>query len=83
MDQTVAVLANDGSALRVDFEPLKTYNVQLPSNAVFAVLHSGVTAAKAANNLYNQRVVECRIAAQVIKTQIYIPYKLFRFCIES
>lgn len=26
----------------------------------------GVTANKAANNLYNQRVVECRIAAQIL-----------------
>jgi N-acetylgalactosamine kinase len=65
MDQAVAVLASGGSALRVDFSPLNAYTVQLPSNALFAVLHSGVTANKAANNLYNQRVVECRIAAQV------------------
>ncbi|KAI6182461.1 hypothetical protein M3Y97_00382600 [Aphelenchoides bicaudatus] len=62
MDQAVAVLASDGSALRVDFEPLTSYTVQLPSNSLFGE----VTANKAANNLYNQRVVECRISAQIL-----------------
>lgn len=74
MDQAVAVLASGGSALRVDFEPLTSYTVQLPPNALFGVLHSGVTASKAANNLYNQRVVECRLAAQVfLSSQLIIP----------
>lgn len=51
MDQACAVLANAGSALRVDFEPLKTYRVQLPPNALFGVLHSGVTASNPLNFL--------------------------------
>lgn len=84
MDQAVAVLAEAGSALRVDFEPLKSFKVELPPNAVFGVLHSGVTANKAANNLYNQRVVECRIAGQVGNQSTVERFiQLFRFFIEK
>jgi hypothetical protein len=34
-------LAEKGSALRIDFAPLKFRPVNLPSNALFAVIHSG------------------------------------------
>ncbi|KAF7635547.1 hypothetical protein Mgra_00005089 [Meloidogyne graminicola] len=59
-------LAESGSALRIDFEPLKFHPVSLPSNALFAVIHSGKECNKGADSQYNQRVVECRLAAQVI-----------------
>lgn len=58
-------LAENNAALRIDFEPLKSWPIELPKNALFAVLHSNVESNKAATAHYNERVVECRIAAQV------------------
>lgn len=65
MDQACECLAEAGFALRIDFRPLKSNLIPIPDKALFAVLHSGVEMNKAATNYYNQRVVECRIAAQV------------------
>uniref|UniRef100_A0A914H4M8 Galactokinase n=1 Tax=Globodera rostochiensis TaxID=31243 RepID=A0A914H4M8_GLORO len=59
-------LARRGEALRIDFRPLGWRAVRLPDNALFAVLHSNTEMNKTASAFYNQRVVECRIAAQVI-----------------
>uniref|UniRef100_A0A914DLH9 Galactokinase n=1 Tax=Acrobeloides nanus TaxID=290746 RepID=A0A914DLH9_9BILA len=66
MDQAIECLAEKGIALRIDFHPLKWTPVTLPPNALFAVLHCGVTMNKGATSYYNQRVVECRIAAQIM-----------------
>lgn len=66
MDQAIEVLANEGSAMRIDFEPLRFSSAALPENALFAVVHSGETLNKAATSQYNERVVECRLAAQVV-----------------
>uniref|UniRef100_A0A915N447 Uncharacterized protein n=1 Tax=Meloidogyne javanica TaxID=6303 RepID=A0A915N447_MELJA len=62
----VASLAERGSALLIDFAPLRFRPVTLPSNALFAVIHSGKECNKGADSQYNQRVVECRLAAQMI-----------------
>ncbi|VDL82468.1 unnamed protein product [Nippostrongylus brasiliensis] len=43
MDQAVEVLAVEGSALKIDFSPLKSRQVTLPSLARFVVLHCGDT----------------------------------------
>ncbi|KAL3068538.1 hypothetical protein niasHT_030829 [Heterodera trifolii] len=69
MDQACECLARRGEALRIDFRPLGWRAVQLPENALFAVLHSNTEMNKTASAYYNQRVVECRIAAQVIAKQ--------------
>uniref|UniRef100_A0A183CG50 Galactokinase n=1 Tax=Globodera pallida TaxID=36090 RepID=A0A183CG50_GLOPA len=69
MDQACECLARRGEALRIDFRPLGWRAVRLPDNALFAVLHSNTEMNKAASAFYNQRVVECRIAAQVIAKQ--------------
>uniref|UniRef100_A0A914H3X1 Transmembrane protein 107 n=1 Tax=Globodera rostochiensis TaxID=31243 RepID=A0A914H3X1_GLORO len=66
MDQACECLARRGEALRIDFRPLGWRAVRLPDNALFAVLHSNTEMNKTASAFYNQRVVECRIAAQVI-----------------
>lgn len=65
MDQAIEVLANKGSAMLINFNPLRFSPVSLPKNAFFAVIHSGKAINKAANSQYNERVVECRLAAQV------------------
>ncbi|KAH7695288.1 galactokinase, partial [Aphelenchoides avenae] len=66
MDQAIESLAEPGKALRIDFNPLKWEPVKLPADALFAVLHSGSEFNKGATSYYNQRVVECRIAAQIM-----------------
>uniref|UniRef100_A0A7E4ZYN8 Galactokinase n=1 Tax=Panagrellus redivivus TaxID=6233 RepID=A0A7E4ZYN8_PANRE len=70
MDQAIECLAEEGHALRIDFNPLRSTRLVLPSRAVFAVLHSGATMNKGATDYYNQRVVECRIAAQIIAKRL-------------
>uniref|UniRef100_A0AAF5D3B0 Threonylcarbamoyl-AMP synthase n=1 Tax=Strongyloides stercoralis TaxID=6248 RepID=A0AAF5D3B0_STRER len=72
MDQACEVLAQNGHALRIDFKPLIAHPISLPQDAIFAVIHSGSSHNKASNNYYNQRVVECRLGAQIIaKLQNY------------
>lgn len=70
MDQAIECLAEKGVALRIDFNPLISTKVKLPKNALFAVLHSGATMNKAATSYYNTRVVECRIAAQIVAKRL-------------
>ncbi|KAJ1345994.1 hypothetical protein KIN20_000650 [Parelaphostrongylus tenuis] len=56
MDQAVQVLAVDGGAVRIDFEPLRSRVIPLPSNACFT----------AATSQFNERVVEGRLAAKFL-----------------
>lgn len=65
MDQACECLAQENYATRIDFNPLKFECIKLPSNALFLVVHSGTEMNKAATSFYDQRVVECRVAAQV------------------
>ena len=67
MDQAISCLAESGAALLIDFNPLKARKIILPENSMFVITNSCVEANKAATNQFNTRVVECRIAAQVIK----------------
>ncbi|KAK6057422.1 GHMP kinase protein, partial [Cooperia oncophora] len=66
MDQAVEVLAVEGSALKIDFTPLQSRKVTLPSLASFTVLHCGDTLNKAATSQYNERVVEGRLAGKLL-----------------
>jgi len=72
------VLAQAGAALRVDFCPLRSRRVQLPSRAIFCVLHCGVSLNKAATSQYNERVVECRLAAQMLAIHNGLDYASIR-----
>lgn len=69
MDQAIAFLGEKNSAQYITFLPLQVTPVSLPDNAVFIVAHSLAEANKAANNGYNSRVVECRLAAQILATR--------------
>ncbi|KAK4476130.1 hypothetical protein MN116_001349 [Schistosoma mekongi] len=66
MDQAVSILAVENNALLIEFtKPFVTINpIQLPSDIVFVIAHSGVHARKAATSHYNERVAECRLAAR-------------------
>jgi N-acetylgalactosamine kinase len=66
MDQAISCLAEKGASLLIDFNPLKSKKVILPKNSMFVITNSCVEANKAATNQFNTRVVECRLAAQVL-----------------
>lgn len=65
MDQAISILAEEGSAKLIDFNPLKVTNIKLPDGAQFVVTNCCVEMNKAASNHYNTRVVECRLASKV------------------
>ncbi|XP_046390453.1 N-acetylgalactosamine kinase-like [Ischnura elegans] len=66
MDQAIQFLASKGCAKLIEFKPLRCHDVRLPKDAALVVAHSLATINKAAGSEYNTRVVECRIAAQII-----------------
>lgn len=72
MDQAISCLAEEGCAKLIDFNPLKLTNVNLPDGSKFVITNSCVEANKAASNLFNTRVAECRLSAKVNKQNINI-----------
>ena len=65
MDQAISLLGRAGSALKIDFFPLRVEPVPFPQQFAIVVSNSLVRAAKSAGarDHYNRRVVECRFAA--------------------
>ncbi|GAV71690.1 GHMP_kinases_N domain-containing protein/GHMP_kinases_C domain-containing protein/GalKase_gal_bdg domain-containing protein [Cephalotus follicularis] len=65
MDQAISVMAKCGFAELIDFNPIRATDVQLPSGGTFVIAHSLAESQKAvtAATNYNNRVVECRLAA--------------------
>ncbi|XP_041360655.1 N-acetylgalactosamine kinase-like isoform X2 [Gigantopelta aegis] len=66
MDQAICFMAQEGKAKLIEFNPLKSTDVQLPEGAVFVISNSCVELNKAATSDFNIRVVEGRIASQII-----------------
>lgn len=68
MDQTVAVYARAGHALRIDFDPPGRRAVPIPGHLAFVAASSGDMAPKGtmARDAYNLRVVACRAAAALL-----------------
>ena len=62
MDQAICFLGQDNLAMRIGFSPLTCTPVQLRSDARFVIAHSRIQSLKAAQNYYNIRVLECRLA---------------------
>lgn len=58
-------MAKTGFAELIDFNPIRASDVQLPSGGTFVIAHSLAESQKAvtAATNYNNRVVECRLAA--------------------
>ncbi|KAK2580917.1 hypothetical protein KPH14_005986 [Odynerus spinipes] len=66
MDQAIAFLGRAGTAMLIEFNPLRATDVTLPENAVFVIAHSQAYHNKASTGDFNLRVAECRFAAQMI-----------------
>ncbi|XP_068659747.1 galactokinase-like [Aristolochia californica] len=68
MDQAISVMAKSGFAELIDFNPIKATDVKLPQGGSFVIAHSLAESQKAvtAATNYNNRVVECRLAAIVL-----------------
>lgn len=63
--QAISVMAEHGVAKLIDFNPIKATDVILPKTGSFVVANSLTESKKAvtAATNYNNRVVECRLAA--------------------
>lgn len=63
MDQAISMLGEAGCAKRIDFHPLNSTTVKLPSGCAWVVTNSLVESHKQVSGarLYNKRVVECRL----------------------
>lgn len=79
MDQAIAFCATEGCAKHIEFNPLRTIDVILPPESVFVIAHSLVTKNKAESSDFNTRVVETRLAAQILaKKQLVNPTNKLR-----
>lgn len=72
MDQAISIMAKTGFAELIDFNPIRASDVQLPSGGTFVIAHSLAESQKAvtAATNYNNRVVECRLAAIVLAIKL-------------
>ncbi|XWS53492.1 hypothetical protein CRYUN_Cryun10bG0005900 [Craigia yunnanensis] len=66
--KAISVMAKNGFAELIDFNPIRATDVQLPVGGTFVIAHSLAESQKAitAATNYNNRVVECRLAAIVL-----------------
>ncbi|KAH7433627.1 hypothetical protein KP509_07G078400 [Ceratopteris richardii] len=72
MDQAISLMAKMGFASLIDFNPIRATDVSLPSGGSFVIAHSLAESKKAvtAATNYNNRVVECRLAAMVLAVKL-------------
>lgn len=75
MDQAISVMAKPGFANLIDFNPIHASDVLLPSGGTFVIANSLAESNKAvtAATNYNNRVVECRLAAIVLAVKLGMP----------
>lgn len=69
-------MAKTGFAELIDFNPIRATDVQLPAGGTFVIAHSLAESQKAvtAATNYNNRVVECRLAAVSSITIIFFSF---------
>ena len=80
MDQAICLGAQAGHASRVDFHPLHLTAIPVPSDWRFVVAHSLARAEKSgrAQETYNRRTVECRLAFDTVVAQLAQPMSAYR-----
>lgn len=61
-----------GCAKHISFRPLRATDVQIPQGLAIIVGHSLAELNKAANDQFNCRVAECRLAATVRLSEIFL-----------
>lgn len=66
MDQSICFLAKAGTAKHIEFNPIRAHDVSLPEGVTFVVANSCVELQKASTSHFNIRVVECRLASQIL-----------------
>ncbi|CAN1300211.1 GAL1 [Linum perenne] len=68
IDQEISALAKAGFAELIEFNPIRSTDVQLPKGGTFVIAHSLVHAQKSppASVNYNTRIVERRLAAIIL-----------------
>jgi len=74
MDQAIEILAVEGKAQYIQFNPIRTTLVELPSEACFVIANSLTESNKAAGSEFNQRVVECRLAAKILAKKLDVDH---------
>ncbi|XP_068239346.1 N-acetylgalactosamine kinase isoform X2 [Palaemon carinicauda] len=78
MDQAISFLATEGTARVIEFNPLRSTPVNLPPGVSFVVANSLAPMNKAANSYYNCRVMECRLACQIMAKQAGLAWKEYQ-----
>ena len=75
MDQAICFLAEQGQATMVKFNPIVCTGVELPEAVAFVISNTLVEINKATFSNFNERVMECRLAAQVIAKKRGLEWK--------
>jgi len=72
MDQTISVMGELGKAKLVQFNPIRTQDVQIPQGYVFVVANSLTPSPKLQHKgtKYNKRVVECRFVLYILAQRL-------------
>lgn len=78
MDQAISFLASPDTAKVIEFNPLQATSVTLPPGATFVVANCLAPMNKAANSNYNCRVMECRLAAQVMAKKAGLAWREYQ-----
>jgi N-acetylgalactosamine kinase len=74
MDQTISVMGESGKAFFIEFNPIKTTPVPLPTGYCFVIANSLTPSAKVLTlgTRYNKRVVECVFAIEILRKRLNI-----------
>ncbi|KAG0559692.1 hypothetical protein KC19_10G123600 [Ceratodon purpureus] len=85
MDQAISIMAAPGVAKLIDFSPIRASDVVLPTTGSFVVANSLTESKKAetASTNYNNRVVECRLAAMVLAVKLGMPLEEARTSVNT
>ncbi|MPC08590.1 N-acetylgalactosamine kinase [Portunus trituberculatus] len=75
---TLAEICGRYTAKLIEFNPLRATSVALPQGASFVVANSLAPMNKAANSYFNCRVMECRLATQVMAKRAGLPWRTFQ-----
>ena len=66
MDQAISFLGEAGKAMMIEFDPVRSSEVQIPDGFGFVISNTLVSSNKAVEGYFNTRVAECHLAARVI-----------------